>query len=112
MEIWNINPSHLNINIKEQHNYSYNFLDLLDFNVTPYYSIIKSLYSLDLHKFYKYLYIRSIRLNKLFPKFTIIDPNISINIPDDLNNNLNKYINKDIIRAIFILNSIQLYSHY
>ena len=32
--------------------------------------------------------------------------------PKDLNNLLNNYIQKDILKSIFIINSIQLYYNY
>ena len=44
MEIWNINPSELKIKIdmNEYHNYNYNFLNIFNFDVSPYYNLIQS----------------------------------------------------------------------
>ena len=114
MEIWNINPAELNhsINLDEAHYFNYNFLNIFNFNITPYYKIIKSLILSDLIKLYRYIYLRSIKLNKLYPKIlNPLNPMNDIN-PSELNDILLSYINDDILTAIFILNSIELYGNY
>ena len=111
-EIWNINPSLIKTHYKNNHEYNYNFLNVLDFNVTPYYKIVKLLLINDIQKLYNFLYIRSVKLNKLFNNFEILEVNKNIDNPIKFNNKINNYINNDKIKSIFILNSIQLYSHY
>ena len=114
MEIWNINPTKLNyiMDLDDNHYFDYTFLNIFDFNVSPYYNIIKSLLICDLIKFYKYLYLRSMKLNKKFP--TIINKLESMNDIDSktLNDILLSYIGDNILIAIFIFNSIELYGHY
>ena len=114
MEIWNINPSELKIKIdmNEYHNYNYNFLNIFNFDVSPYYNLIQSSLLFDLIKFYKYLYLRSIKLNKLYPDIINQLKPIKEITPEILNNILLSYIDNNILIGIFILNSIELYFPY
>ena len=68
LDIESIRPQlKIKIDMNEYHNYNYNFLNIFNFDVSPYYNLIQSSLLFDLIKFYKYLYLRSIKLNKLYP---------------------------------------------
>ena len=106
--VYNIHP--LDIKLKDiKTNYSYDFLKNEYNNV--YYSIVNS-YNLDgLFNLYRFLYLRSLKINHKVKSFRILpliksDENIN---QDEFNSIIKNYINKDDVYEIFIINSIQCY---
>ena len=89
-------------------NNKYTFLDHMDLdNISIYYDILNNIEEYKLKNIYNFIYKR---INYLDKNNNLI----FLNIKDNINSNnfniyLNDYINKDIIKSIFIINSIQQY---
>ena len=76
-------------------------------NISIYYDILNNIEEYKLKNIYNFIYKR---INYLDKNNNLI----FLNIKDNINSNnfniyLNDYINKDIIKSIFIINSIQQY---
>ena len=106
--VFNINPS----DIKTQkiiNQYNYSFLnDIFDIDYQKYYSLIQSLENYQLKNIYMFLYLRSLKMNQetSLEKMVLLK---YINEPELLDNVIKDYIDNDKTKAIFVMNSIQLY---
>lgn len=106
--VYNIHPLDIKLKNIKLH-YNYDFIKNEYNNV--YYSIVNS-YNLDgLFNLYRFLYLRSLKINHKVKSFRILpliksDENIN---QDEFNSIIKNYINKDDVYEIFIINSIQCY---
>ena len=108
--VFNINPDNIK-GLSLKNNFNYTFLDVIevDINIKPYYDLINSYEDYKIKNIYNFLFLRSLKINKKFNEINemiLNKKNISSEI---LNDFLNNYINNDKIRAIIIMNGIQLY---
>ena len=109
--VFNIEPENLIIpNLKSDFNYD--FLDFLTIDPKNYYYLLNSYDEFKLKNIYQFLYLRSLKINRKYQKIEKMNHNKDFIKPKDLNNLLNNYIQKDILKSIFIINSIQLYYNY
>ena len=106
--VFNINPS----DIKEPKKvtlYSYSFLnDIFDIDYHIYYSLIESLEIYQLKNIYMFMYLRSLKMNQE----TTLEKMVLhkyISESERLDQVLKEYIQNDKIKAIFVMNSIQLF---
>lgn len=109
--VFRIHPNDLEkklnfIGVKPLYSYSYDFLNLIkdnyDINVDIYYDLINSL---EFFKFKNILYFMNFRLHKIQQEI-----NYSKKISqEDLNTIFNDYIDKDIVKAIVVMNLLQQY---
>tara|TARA_Y100001958_G_C21248619_1_gene581662 strand:+ start:19559 stop:19915 length:357 start_codon:yes stop_codon:yes gene_type:complete len=105
--VFNIEPDDLIIPDKLW-NYDFDFLnDIFDFDIKSYYNIILSREIYKLKNLYNYLYLRILKINRKFPEINLIENNKYIQSYELFNEILKKYIHKDKIRAIIIMNTIQ-----
>tara|TARA_A100001015_G_scaffold302878_1_gene391663 strand:+ start:250 stop:609 length:360 start_codon:yes stop_codon:yes gene_type:complete len=88
---------------------NYNFLDYINIDyINVYYDILNNLENFKLKNIYNFIYKRIKYLDK--NNINIPELNINENIsPINFNEYINKYIQKDIIKGIIIINSIQQY---
>ena len=89
-------------------NNEYNFLNHIKIDkIYVYYDILNNLENFKLKNIYNFIFKRIDYLdnNNNLPKLNIKD---NIN-PINFNNNLNNYIKNNTVKAIIIMNSIQLY---
>ena len=90
-------------------NNKYNFLNHIKIDkIYVYYNILNNLEDFKLKNIYNFIFKRIDYLdnnNNNLPKLNIKD---NIN-PINFNNNLNNYIKNNTVKAIIIMNSIQLY---
>lgn len=108
--VFNINPDNIKL-LSLKNNFNYTFLNSIDIdiNIKPYYDLINSYESYKIKNIYNFLFLRSLKINKKFneiDEMVLNKKHLSSEILDDL---LNNYINNDKIRAIIIMNGIQLY---
>ena len=106
--VYNIHP--LDIKLKDiKMNYNYNFLKNEYNNV--YYSIVNSYNLDDLFNLYRFLYLRSLKINhkvKSFRVLPLIKSDKKIN-QKNFNDIIKNYIDNEDVYEIFIMNSIQCY---
>lgn len=106
--VYNIHP--LDIKLKDiKTNYSYDFLKNEYKNV--YYSIVNSYNLDDLFNLYRFLYLRSLKINHKVTSFRVLpliksDKKID---QENFNGILKNYIDNEDVYEIFIMNSIQCY---
>ena len=109
--VFNIEPENLIIpNLKSDFNYD--FLDFLTIDPKNYYYLLNSYDEFKLKNIYQFLYLRSLKINIKYQKIEKMIHNKDFIKPKDLNDLLNNYIQKNILKSIFIINSIQLYYNY
>lgn len=98
--------------IKERpikHNYKYTFLDdIYEININKYYQLILSDEIFRIKNLYNYLFLRSLKLSNLFLTREM-DVNKYVTTPDEFNNLLLNYIQKEKVYAVIIMNGIQQY---
>ena len=104
----NIEP-HLIKEREEKEYYKYNFLeDIYPIETRKYYQLILSQELFKIKNLYNFLFLRSLKLNS---KFSIqkMELNKYISSHEELNTILKKYIHKNKLYAIIIMNGIQQY---
>ena len=109
--VFNIEPNELNVRDKIN-DFRYNFLDTIDIcnNYKEiYYDIINSYSTFKIKNIYNFIYLRIYKLNKLFDEIDLIEKYTGKITPEVFNTQLKNYINGNIIKAIIIMNSIQIY---
>ena len=107
--VFNIEPTELNVR-RIIHDYQYDFFHTIDIsNKEIYYDIINSYSTFKIKNIYNFIYLRIYKLNKLFDKVDLIERYNGKITPEIFNNQLKDYINDNIIKAIIIMNSIQIY---
>ena len=105
--VLNINPENIN-DPNKKYDYNYDFLnDIFNIDITPYYSLIRSRELYKLKNLYNYIYLRLLKINLKYSRIPKIENNKYIKCPKEFNMILSKYINKDKLRAVIIMNSIQ-----
>ena len=94
--------------LNNSNNYNYTFLNHIKIdNIDVYYDILNNIEEFKLKNLYNFIYKRIKILDK---DNNLIVLNIKDNINSEkLNNYLENYINKDTLKSIFIINSIQQY---
>ena len=107
MEVFNIHPD----NIQERsyiYQYQYTFLDGIykDINMNKYYQLLLSIDTFKLKNLYNFLFLRSLKLNSLFSVRKMVK-NKYIRTPEEFNLELEKYIQKEGLYSIIIMNGIQ-----
>jgi len=103
----NINPENIN-DPNKKYEYNYDFLNgIFTIDITPYYSLIRSRELYKLKNLYNYIYLRLLKINLKYSRIPKIKNNKYIKCPKEFNMILRKYINKDKLRAVIIMNSIQ-----
>ena len=106
--VFNINPSDLKIQY-QKNQYNYSFLnDIFDIEYQKYYSLIESLELYQLKNVYMFLYLRSLKMNRI-TNLEEMELHKYVDQSETLDQILKEYIQEDKIKAIFIMNSIQLY---
>ena len=107
--VFNIDPDEIKGQLKMNH-YNYTFLNnILEIDISKYYELISSIELFKIKNIYNFLFLRSLKINKKFNEINemiLNKNNISSEIFNDF---LNNYINNDKVRAIIIMNGIQLY---
>ena len=108
--VFNINPDNIKV-LPLKNDFNYTFLDVIevDINIKPYYDLINSYEDYKIKNIYNFLFLKSLKINKKFNEINemiLNKNNISSEIFNDF---LNNYINNDKVRAIIIMNGIQLY---
>ena len=108
----NIGPDKLKksgLNKVTDYNFTFlNGIDLNEYNI--YYDILNSYEEYKLKNIYKFIYDRILKLHKLYNIDELIKIDIMRKIEyHELNELLDSYINKDIIKSIIIINSLQQY---
>ena len=106
----NNNSKILIMEIQYQKNqYNYSFLnDIFDIEYQKYYSLIESLELYQLKNIYMFLYLRSLKMNRI-TNLEEMELHKYVDQSETLDQILKEYIQEDKIKAIFIMNSIQLY---
>ena len=109
--VFNIDTKYLQkkiLYINNSINYNYTFLDHIKINnINVYYDILNNIEEFKLKNLYNFIYKRIKILDK---NNNLIKLNIREKINSEkLNNYLDNYINKDIVKSILIINSIQQY---
>ena len=106
--VFNIDPD----NIKSQkqiHNYNYTFLnDILSINVQKYYQLLSSIELFKIKNVYNFLFLRSLKLHDKFSTRKM-NKNKYIQTSEEFNQELLKYIQKEELYSIIIINGIQQY---
>lgn len=99
----------LELNKVTDYNFTFlNGIDLNEYNI--YYDILNSYEEYKLKNIYKFIYDRILKLHKLYNIDELIKIDIMRKIEYyELNELLDSYINKDIIKSIIIINSLQQY---
>lgn len=107
--VFNIEPEDINIRDKIYSNH-YTFFDDVDIpHKEVYYKIVNTLIDYKIKNIYKYIYLKLYKINKIHPKINTIE-NIKREIsPSEFNNIIKGYVGNDILKAIIIMNTIQLY---
>ena len=113
--VLNIEPDDLTIrSIKEDERYS--FLDFIQYNIKKenYYNLLNTLDMFKLKNIYRYLYLRTYKINERSGGKIPPLPKIVGKITgEELNRYLNEYINlkkeSTLIHGIIIMNGIQMY---
>jgi len=110
--VFNIEPYEIPVKNVDRR-YDFDFLDIIplryNVNVMVYYSLLNSHEEFKLKNIYNYIFLRLIKINKKYKKINTI-PKINNTINSEyFNNIISEYINSDILKAIIIINSIQLY---
>ena len=108
VSVFNIEQN--NLTIKDViSDYNFNFLDPIkeDYNINyeKYYQLLNSMLDFKMKNIYHFIYLR---VNKIYKKKILKNETNRIS-KNDLNSKLNDFINGSIVRAIIIMNSIQLY---
>ena len=105
--VLNINPENIN-EPNKKYDFNYIFLNnILTIDIKPYYSLIRSRELYKLKNLYNYIYLRLLKINRKYPRIPKLENNKYIKCPKEFNMLLNKYIDKDKLRAVIIMNSIQ-----
>ena len=110
--VFNIEPYEIPVKNVDRR-YDFDFLDIVplryNVNVMVYYSLLNYHEEFKLKNIYNYIFLRLIKINKKYKKINTI-PKINNTINSEyFNNIISEYINSDILKAIIIINSIQLY---
>ena len=108
--VFNINPDNIKVLSLKNH-FNYTFLDVIevDINIKPYYDLINSYEDYKIKNIYNFLFLRSLKMNKEFNEINEMILNKGDISSETLNDLLNNYINNDILKAIIVMNGIQLY---
>ena len=108
--VFNINPDNIKL-LSLKNNFNYTFLSSIetDINIKPYYYLINSYEDYKIKNIYNFLFLRSLKMNKEFNEINEMILNKKNMSSDLFNNLLDDYINKDILKAIIVMNGIQLY---
>ena len=107
--VFNINPDNIKVLPLKNH-FNYTFLDAeTDINIKPYYDLINSYEDYKIKNIYNFLFLRSLKINRKFNEINEMILNKGDISSETLNDLLNNYINNDILKAIIVMNGIQLY---
>ena len=100
-----LDPNDIN---EESLNYNYTFLNNSYPKYKQYYSLLNKTDNYKKKNIYNFIYIRLIKMKKVFPEITLLEKR-NIKSLKDFNTIIKKYISKDKIKAIIVINCI---SHY
>lgn len=105
--VLNIYPERFQI-LKRLFEYEFTFLnEIFLINIQPYYDLILSRELYKIKNLYNYLYLRTLKINHKYSNIEILENNKYIKSPEEFNIKLLKYIKKNKLNAIIIMNSIQ-----
>ena len=91
-------------------NKTFSFLDFLnDKDYNNYYNLLQSIEEFKLKNIYHHLFLRSIKINKEFTNFEILNKNEKFLKTKEFDELLIDYIMNDEIKAITIMNGIDQY---
>lgn len=105
--VLNIYPENI-CDSNKMYEYKFTFLDdLFKIDIYPYYSLIKSREMFKIKNLYNYLYLRLLKINRIYSRIPQLEKHKYIKTPDEFNIHIEKYINKNKLLAVIIMNSIQ-----
>ena len=105
--VLNISPVNI-YNPNKKYDYDFSFLDdIFNIDITPYYSLVRSRELYKLKNLYNYMYLRLLNINRKYQRIPKLENNKNVKDPEDFDNLIKKYINKDKLYGIIIMNSIQ-----
>lgn len=113
VSVFNVEPRDIHTKDILVDRYYFDFLDTLfiyhNISPLPYYNLINNQEDFKIKNIYNFIFLRIMKINRKYKKINTISK-IEHNIDKEhFNNVLKEYIDKDIIKVIIVINSIQLY---
>tara|TARA_Y100000389_G_scaffold203397_1_gene251696 strand:+ start:1679 stop:2032 length:354 start_codon:yes stop_codon:yes gene_type:complete len=105
--VLNIYPENIYVS-KKMYEYNFTFLNnIYNIDVVPYYSLILSRELYKLKNLYNYLYLRLLKIHRKYPRIPTLEINKYIKSHKEFNDVIEKYILKNKLLTLIIMNSIQ-----